>query len=369
MTFLRALLGATGQTLRAALAGLTVKPHSGHPVFPVTWVTPHIAAGPAPVSAAHLEALREQGIVAILNVCEELCTLADTEEAAGFEVRFLPIEDEGAPEPDALEEVLDWLDESVWRGRKVYVHCRWGVGRTGTVLHAYLLRRGLSPRRAEHFLSRLRSRPTSYTQWRSLRRFARRNPALTVREAAVEPGVADAMTPVLRDLARLVQEVERHVEAATPGTSPEAFADAPRCGRDHVRCCATPPTLTLAEAAALTAAMDALLSSTQRDELRQKTSRGSGVPCPLLHDQRCLLYEARPLRCRTADMDETARLRLLEEVVADTLDDLDRRVFGLLAGCTPATSPPCFPIVEVLSGRYVATTFRHVACGLNTGKP
>jgi len=68
-------------------------------------------------------------------------------------------------------------------------------------------------------------------------------------------------------------------------------------------------------------------------------------------------------------MDETARLRLLEEVVADTLDDLDRRVFGLLAGCTPATSPPCFPIVEVLSGRYVATTFRHVACGLNTGKP
>lgn len=360
MNALRTWLHTTGQRLRAALAGLSVKPHSGHPVFPVTWVTPHIAAGPAPVSPAHLDALREQGIVAILNVCEELCTLADNEEAAGFEVRYLPIEDEGAPEPGALEEVLDWLDESVWRGRNIYVHCRWGVGRTGTVLHAYLLRRGLSPRRAEHFLSRLRSRPTSYAQWRSLRHFARRNPALTVREAAVEPGVDDAMTPVLRDHAQLVQSVEEHA-------SGEGL---PRCGRDHARCCATPPTLSLAEAAALTAAMDALLPATVRERLRTRAlADGVGTgPCPLLHEGRCLLYEARPLRCRTADMDGDAREALIDAFVATGLEVLDRRAFNLLAGCDAATSPPCFPIAEVLSGRYVATTFRNVACSTHPRK-
>ena len=83
------------------------------------------------------------GIGAILNLCAEFCDLHSIEEKAGFEVWYLPIADEEAPDLQELEKALDWLDECLYLGKKVLVHCRFGIGRTGTVVNAYLLRKGL----------------------------------------------------------------------------------------------------------------------------------------------------------------------------------------------------------------------------------
>ena len=48
-----------------------------------------------------------------------------------------------------MREILDCLDDALRSGRKVYVHCRAGIGRTGTVVGCLLVEtRTLRRRRA-----------------------------------------------------------------------------------------------------------------------------------------------------------------------------------------------------------------------------
>ena len=54
------------------------------------------------------------------------------------------IHDMSVPELGRMDAILDGIEASLAAGRPVYAHCWRGRGRTGTVVGAYLIRRGLA---------------------------------------------------------------------------------------------------------------------------------------------------------------------------------------------------------------------------------
>ncbi|MBS0375628.1 MAG: ADP-ribosylglycohydrolase family protein [Proteobacteria bacterium] len=122
------------------------------------WVErPRLLAGSYPghadpeAACARLEALLDAGIDWILDLtaADELPTyapllaeLADARDRPPPVVLRRPIRDHGLPRSAAeMAAILDELEAALAAGRRVYVHCRAGIGRTGTLIGCYLARR------------------------------------------------------------------------------------------------------------------------------------------------------------------------------------------------------------------------------------
>lgn len=67
-----------------------------------------------------------------------------------------PIRDQRVPTPHEMLAIMDTIDALIADGRLVYVHCRGGVGRTGTVIGCHLVRHGLTGEQALAHLALLR---------------------------------------------------------------------------------------------------------------------------------------------------------------------------------------------------------------------
>jgi hypothetical protein len=335
--------------------------------YTLNWITTQLAVGSAPMSYEDLDAIKKQGINAIVNLCGEFCDLHQIEEQSGFEVYYLPIPDECAPDMELMEQALQWLDEALYLKKKVLIHCRHGLGRTGTFVSAYLLRRGLGLKLTEKKLKPARVNPGNYTQWQLLRKYGKRQGQLNARPASIEDRETVNLLPFLQEYAVILQEAETLAMAAGIGPS-ELDTDS---------CCHSYFEIELIEAVNISHTLNRHLNREQRlaameragktscqlskiqqteggnmEEAAKRISSTQPFSCPLLVDRACILHANRPLRCRSGlDITEQNRLN-------GTIQTSSRDVFLALTGGFPPTAGLRFSNFDTVSGRFVQQYFQ-----------
>ncbi len=346
--------------------------------YPITWITDCLAVGHAPMSYAELDSVREQGISAIVNLCGEYSDLHKIEENAGFEVFYLPIPDETAPAMDEMEKGLEWLDEAIYLRKKVLIHCKHGVGRTGTFVTAYMLRRGFNLKNAWKLLKKTRANPTNYSQWWLLRKYGKKEGQLKIDE----PSAENRSSADLSDIYARYEQLLNKIDSKITNKSPEYY--------DNNGCeYSTSFHLSPIEALYLNSKINNALSSDQRNKVIEKAAgtmnpsdcnKTSKEPikkpievessftfqeqanpkCPLFQDNECLLHQYRPVHCR-CNSSETDTLDLQE--INKELTLLSEQILTTLFGeeNVKNNALPKVNSKETISGKFIQRYFHYLA--------
>jgi ADP-ribosylglycohydrolase/protein-tyrosine phosphatase len=141
------------------------------------WVLPgQLLAGEHPAGATpgeteeRLKVLLDAGIQCFIDLTapNELAAY-DVELPINVEYIRKPIRDHQVPaRKEHMIDIQACLDHAVRTGQRTYVHCRAGIGRTGTVIGCFLIERGLSGDQALEELNRLWQRCRRSQTWPSI---------------------------------------------------------------------------------------------------------------------------------------------------------------------------------------------------------
>jgi atypical dual specificity phosphatase len=162
-----------------------------------TWIVPdHVGAARFPRSEAALRALAERQVTLLVNLHERPVPEARL-AAHGLRAVHLPVRDLTPPSVAQLQAGVAAMAEALLAGERVTVHCGAGLGRTGTLLAAWLVSRGRS---ADAAIAEVRARrPGSVeteAQVEAVRAFAQAWAGHDAGAPATAPSPAlDAITP------------------------------------------------------------------------------------------------------------------------------------------------------------------------------
>ncbi|MCP5360096.1 MAG: ADP-ribosylglycohydrolase family protein [Sinobacteraceae bacterium] len=121
---------------------------------------------------------------------------------AGVEYQRLPIEDHGLPQSaEYMAEIVAALGAALAAGRRPYVHCRAGIGRTGMVVACHLIASGRTPEDALAELNRLWKQCGRSADWRRVPETEEQRDFVLDQGAAVAQFAAAAVSPLPEDAA------------------------------------------------------------------------------------------------------------------------------------------------------------------------
>lgn len=147
----------------------------------------HVLVGALP-SKRDLAQLKAEGVGAVVNMCEEFTGHSTRLQAHGLDHLHLPTLDYFSPTEENLVRGMHFIDQQIADGKKVYLHCKAGRGRSATLALCYLMRRYDIPAKE------------AYVRLRAARPHVSRNLDFRIAVQNIETQLREGSLPLLEDV-------------------------------------------------------------------------------------------------------------------------------------------------------------------------